>query len=77
MTHEEFAMHLYETVWTRGDVAAVSDFFAPSANLGGFSHDTALKPDEFVVFAQNLLMLIEQPRFEVCEPCRKKTGLRP
>ncbi|WP_375262127.1 ester cyclase [Palleronia sp.] len=65
MTHEEFILHFYETIWTCGDVAAVDDFFAPSAKLGGIAYDMALKPEDFVVFAQSLLMLIEQPRFEI------------
>ena len=65
MNHEDFIMKFYETVWVSGDVAAIHDFFAPTATLDGLAHDMSLRPEDLVVFTQGLLMLIEEPRFEI------------
>ena len=65
MTHEEFILKFYETVWSGGDIAAIDDFFAPTATLDGFAHDMSLRPEDLVVFTQGLLRLIEQPRFGI------------
>ena len=65
MNHADFILKFYQTVWSGGDIDAISDFFAPDARLDGFAHDMALRPEDFVVFTQGLLRLVEQPRFEI------------
>lgn len=65
MTNLDILSEWYRRVWIEGDLAAIDDYFAPSAGAEGIMADGQVSAEDFRAFVPAMRAHVRDPSFEI------------